>query len=48
MYQLVKCFVSVIVRSQYLSVTNDLNVVGDCETLTLASLSITATLIWYV
>jgi len=38
-------FASVIVRSQYSSVTNDLNVVGVCETLTLPSLSITATLI---
>ena len=45
MYQLVKSFVSVIVHSQYSSVTNDLNVVGGCETLVLASLSITATLI---
>jgi len=35
----------VIVRSQYSSVTNGLNVVGDYETFTLASLSITATLI---
>jgi len=42
MYQLVKSFVSVTERSQYSSVTNDLNVVGGCETLTLASLSITA------
>ena len=38
-------FVCVIVRSQYSSATNDLNVVDGCETLTLASLSITATLI---
>jgi len=44
-HQLVKSFVSVIVRSQYSSATNDLNVVGGCETLTLASLSITVTLI---
>jgi len=43
MYQLVKSFVYVIVRSQYTSVTNDFNVVGGCETLTWASLSITAT-----
>ena len=41
MYQLVKSFVSVIVRSQYSSATNDLNVIVDCETLTLASLSVT-------
>jgi len=46
MCQFVKSFVSVVVRSQYSSVTYDLNFVGDCETLTLASLSITATLIW--
>jgi len=46
MYQLVKSFVSVIVRSQHSSVTNELNAVGGCETLKLASLSITATLIW--
>jgi len=45
MYQLVNSFVSVIIRSQCSSVTNDLNVVADCETLTLASLSITATFI---
>jgi len=38
-------FVSVIIRSQYSSATNDLNVVGGCETLSLASFSITATLI---
>jgi len=38
-------FVSAIVRSQYTSAINDLNVVGGCEMLTLASLSTTATLI---
>jgi len=31
MYQLVKSFVSVIVRSQYSSATNDFNVVGGCD-----------------
>ena len=39
-------FVSIIqvVRSQYSSATNDLNIVGGCESSTLASFSITATL----
>jgi len=45
MCQLAKRFVSVIVRCECSSATNDLNVVGDCEMLALASLSITATLI---
>jgi len=45
MYQLVKTFVPAIVRSQYSSVTNDLYVVGGCETLILAPLSIAAALI---
>jgi len=31
MYQLVKSFVSVIIRSQYLSVTDDFNDVGGCD-----------------